>query len=68
MKELALILSIGDGCAYVLVPIESLLWEVIALGVGEDILNQGWEDRLELLESSRLAHVDGWWIIRVRGI
>lgn len=47
------------GGAYVLVPIESLLWEVVALGVGEDILNQGWEDRLELLESSGFAHRDG---------
>lgn len=47
------------GFAYVLIPIESLLWEVIALGVGKDIFNQDWEDRLELLEGSGFAHLDG---------
>lgn len=54
--------------AYVLVPLKVCWWEVIALCVGEKVLNEDWEDRLELLKSCRLAHdCDYKGVLRVNG-
>jgi len=39
------------------VPLHESFWEIVLLGIVEDVLDELWEDRFELFESSSFCHV-----------